>query len=537
LLYLTSDVLFTECLEIGLATGSMPPAIVRPRIDSETLVSLEPSTILPAGPMKLLLAEHTASWCLLTPFETDLARTATNCRLSDLNARYPRVAEDSLKEFLVRLYQRGLLRLNGRPGLDPELLREGAPYGEGYLVEVLVTQQCNLGCRYCLAEAGPDMPHLHPELAFEAVEAAFNLRADLPLTIQLSGGEPFVNLSLFKALVEQIEEKRRQTGRSVRLCTQSNGTLINDEIAEFLRDHEIGIGISCDGPNEFSDVSRPLLGGQPSLQRTLRGVETLRRHGVPFGVILVLNRANIGHVDRLLDFFVSIGVNSLKINPISMVGDAQLAWDSMAVTPDQYFAFLDTFVTSVLDRQIAFSESNLGEYLKYLTRRRHDYRCLRSNCGAGKSFFLVDAVGDVYPCAHSAGIPSWRLGSVGDAAGDLVSLGEKSNMVQRFRMRLVDQIDETKNCPWRHFCEGGCAVNAYQSFGTIQAADGMCAFYERFYPRLLERLAAEPDRFQSLLDITFGDGRASVVEFSLCQRADSGLPAGSAGPQALRHPR
>jgi len=400
-----------------------------------------------------------------------------------------------------------------------------------------VTQQCNLACRYCLAEAGPDKPHLNPQLAFAAVEAAFKVPTDRPLTIQLSGGEPFVNFPLVKVLVDYIEDKQRETGRSIVLCTQSNGALIDDEIAEFLGDHRISIGISCDGPSRFSDVSRPTLRGQASLQRTLKGMEALRRHNVPFGVIVVLSRANIADLEGLLSFFAELGVRSLKINPVNRIGDAQMTWDTLSITPDQYFDFIDSFVACLMQGRMSFSESNLAEYLKYLTRRRRDYRCMRSNCGAGQSFFVVDAAGDVYPCAHSAGIHAWRLGTITDAAGDLVSLGTRSEIVQHFPQRLVDQMEETRSCPWRHFCEGGCAVNAQQRFGTIHAPDTLCAFYERLYPRLLERLAAEPHRFQTLLDVTLGQGRASVVEFSLSQHGERVPSNDHFMREALRHAR
>lgn len=515
MLYLTSTELFVEDLEIGLATGSMPPTFSRPRLDPDVYIGLEPSTILRVGSMYLLLAEHTASWCLLTPLEKEIALAAKDTPLAHLQSRYSQVDRSSLVEFLARLYQRGLLRVNGLPGLAPTLLDDGALFRDAYLVEILVTQKCNLACRYCLAEAGPKMPHLHPELAYAAVDAAFRLPANQPLTIQLSGGEPFVNFDLFRDLVTYIEAKRHESDRPVRLCTQSNGTLISDAIAEFLKHHDVQIGISCDGPSTFSDISRPMLNGKSSNSATLRGMSILRRHKVPFGVILVLNRTNVEHPEEIIDFFSEIGVSSLKVNPINMIGDAQRAWDSLAITGDQYFDFLDAFVERLIERRLLFSEGNLAEYLRYLVYRTHNYRCMRSTCGAGVSFFLVDASGDVYPCAHSAGLRAWRLGTITEGSKDLVVLGAHNDIVRQFPMRLVERIAEARHCPWRHFCEGGCAVNAYQRFGTIQAPDTLCAFYERFYPRLLERLAASPQGFQTLLDVTLGDGRAAVVEFSL----------------------
>lgn len=515
MLYLTDSSAFAETLELGLGIGTVPPTVIKPTIEDGTVLDLEAVMPLRVGRDELLMAPHTASWAILDDFESVLARRLHGLSLSELRAMCPHIEGDRLLDFLTQLYQRGLLRLDGKAGLNPHFLHDGAVFREGNLVEILITQKCNLACLYCLAEAGPDMPHMHPEVAFQAVDEAFKLRDDIPLAIQLSGGEPFVNFKLFQTLVAYIEAKQESTGRKILLATQSNGTLITDTIADFINEHNISIGISMDGPSHLDNHSRPMLGGGPSHARMMRGVRTLQRHGVKFGTILVLNRGNVAHPEEIVDFFVENGIRSVKINPISMIGDAQSTWDRIAITTDEYFEFLDGFVRYVVTNRMPLRESNLGEYLKYLFRRMHNYRCMRSNCGAGRSFFLIDAKGDVYPCAHSAGIADWRIGTVGEAGGDLVKLGERNAVVAQFHGRLVDKIAKTGKCPWRHLCEGGCAVNAYQKFGTVLAPDTLCAFYERFYPRLLELLATAPNEFQTLLDVTLGEGQAFVASFSL----------------------
>ena len=525
MIYLTSPSLFREALGLGVALGSMPPTFTQPALSDDTILNLEDVYVHRSGDMWLLMAEHTGSWCLLSDAEAIVAGHARDCRLGHLLEMHPTLGAARLRDFLTRLFQRGLLRLDGRAGVDPDLLSQGALFSEGNLVEILVTQKCNLACRYCLAEAGPDMPHAKPHAAFMAVDEAFALANKAPLLIQLSGGEPFVNFRLFKSLVEYIEQKQKETNRRVRICTQSNGALVTDRIASFLKQHEVQIGVSIDGPSELNNLTRPLLAGGTSHEKTMRGIRILQKHGIAVGVIVVLSRTNVDHAAEIADFLVAQDLHHVKINPVHLIGDAQRSWDSLAITSDEYFTFMEEFVDHILETGLDLAESNLGAYIEHLIFRKRQSRCLRSNCGAGKSFFLIDAKGDVYPCAHSANLPEWRLGAIEEAEGDLVGLGSKNPIVRQFSERLVDRLPDTRTCPWRHMCEGGCAVNAYQHYGGILAADSLCSFYERLYPRLLERLAMEPTSFQCLLDLTFGVGHAEVVFLDLGVDAACGFSA------------
>jgi uncharacterized protein len=519
MLYIDSDEVQWEALEIGLASGSVPSTIVDPELREDSVCVLEPTEIQPcANRMSLVLATATGSWVLLDVDECRIASRLTQPRtLSEVSNDFPAIDKMSLRKFLALLYQRGLLRIDNQPGIQPNLLKSGALHHDANLVEIFVTQKCNLGCQYCSAQAGSDMPHLDPDLARRAVDQAFLLPPDLPLAIELAGGEPLVNFRLFSDLVLYIEQKKRELGRNARIYTQTNGSTVTPKIVDFLKAHEISVGVSIDGPAELHNAARPLANGKGSFDRVMRGISLLQNNKIRFGIITVLTRHNMMHPKRMARFFAELGARSVKINPVNLIGDADKTWNTVGISGEEYFEFLDTFLDVTLQSPIKLKESNLAECIKNIVFRVHEYRCMRSNCGAGQTFFVVDSRGDLFPCAHSTAIESWKLGSLADAerAGGFVALGSGNEAVNTIARRLVDDMPATSSCPWRHFCEGGCAVNAFKAHRTIASKDPLCSFYEKMYPRLFQRLAASPEVFQNLLDGHLGTGVARTETFLL----------------------
>lgn len=48
----------------------------------------------------------------------------------------------------------------------------------------------------------------------------------------------------------------------------------------FLKEHNLLVGISIDGPREIHDTYRVSKGGKPTFDRVIRGLDVLKRHGV-----------------------------------------------------------------------------------------------------------------------------------------------------------------------------------------------------------------------------------------------------------------
>ena len=79
---------------------------------------------------------------------------------------------------------------------------------------------------------------------------------------------------------------------TVEYTIQTNGTLIDDELAAFFKEHNFLVGISIDGPQEMHDIYRVDQGGAPTFDRVMQGLVALKQHGVEFNALVTLNHAN-----------------------------------------------------------------------------------------------------------------------------------------------------------------------------------------------------------------------------------------------------
>ena len=122
-------------------------------------------------------------------------------------------------------------------------------------------------------------------------------------------GEPLtLPCGYYDQAIEQILAlKNELAGDSVSVTfdIQTNGALINETWCAFFKRHQayLKVGVSCDGPAEMHDAFRRNWANSATHSKTLRGMDLLRRHGIPFKVIAVVTERTLADPDGFLDFF------------------------------------------------------------------------------------------------------------------------------------------------------------------------------------------------------------------------------------------
>ncbi|SMB96961.1 Radical SAM superfamily enzyme, MoaA/NifB/PqqE/SkfB family [Thermanaeromonas toyohensis ToBE] len=234
------------------------------------------------------------------------------------------------------------------------------------------TSACNLKCTGCWAGEYAKHDQLEPELFDRIIREAKELGI---YTFVLSGGEPLLYPHLF-----ELAEKHND----VAFMMYTNGTRITDEVAERLQElGNISPAISLEGFEELTDARR----GKGVFGKICAAMDRLQERGVLFGASVTVTKDNIEEVasEAFIEFLITKGVKylwSFHYIPIGRDPDV-----SLMITPEQRAWLYKRFRYLRTHKPIQIIDFwNDGE--------------LTCGCIAGgKSYFHINARGDVEPCA------------------------------------------------------------------------------------------------------------------------------------------
>ena len=199
---------------------------------------------------------------------------------------------------------------------------------------------CNLDCRYCFYLEKERLYPGKPRLAMSDEVLETYIREyieslELPVVnFAWQGGEPtLLGLKFFKRAVEF--QKKYAGGKTIENAIQTNGILLDDEWADFLALNRFLVGLSIDGPREIHDRYRVDKGGRPTFDRVMQGLGCLKRHGVEFNTMTVVQRDNSRHALEVYRFLKEEGSGFMQFIPIvERIAELPEAQGLVLISPD-----------------------------------------------------------------------------------------------------------------------------------------------------------------------------------------------------------
>ena len=339
-----------------------------------------------------------------------------------------------------------------------------------------LTTACNLNCVYC-SEGDSEPQSLPPKIFFKLVD-------DLPALLEslntkdadflFHGGEPMLyGRDKLKLLIDYATS--HLSNYNTRFLMQTNGVLIDEEWINFFKQENISVGISLDGYPELHDKNRRTKTGEPTAEKVLQNIKLMRDSDLNAGTLMVLNSAENIDVNKLFDF---IRENELqpKIHPVIPCGRAKNRTDTSEV-----FDTWSDVMKGLLEKSLAEDSTEiiqpLDEILDAILGISPVLEC-SFNGSCGKSFICLYPDGETGFCGRDNFARLLTYGNIKEKS--LIELYNSANAEKiRARQEYLKNND-CKNCTDFALCHGGCAFEAVNFFGTINAKYPNCEAQKKF---------------------------------------------------------
>ena len=309
---------------------------------------------------------------------------------------------------------------------------------------------------------------METETAEILIKKALSYAKGESVAFSFQGGEPTIaGLDFFRFFVKAVNENNAY-GSSIFYGIQTNGTLVNDEWAEFFYENNFLVGLSLDGDYEGNKF-RKKPSGSNSFYKILTTAELLKKHNVQFNILTVLTGYCAENGERIYRFFRDKGFSYLQFIPCLRPFDSEEQGE-LYMTSDQYADFLiRVFNLYVKDyvRGNYISIRQFDNWVRLYLGQRPEQCGIAGHC---THQFVCEANGNIYPCDFYC-TDEYLLGNIKESD---FSVMEKSETAVNFIKESLVMSEECKHCKVLPLCRGGGCKR-------LKVSGDYCNAYKKFF--------------------------------------------------------
>lgn len=341
-----------------------------------------------------------------------------------------------------------------------------APMKSPRQVDIEITSQCNLRCRYCshfstAGDVSNDLP------VAEWLRFFDELGRCAVMEVCLCGGEPFYRKDL-QELLDGIVRNR------MRYNILTNGTLITGEMAAFLASTKrcSSVQVSLDGSmSESHDICR----GKGTFEKAIRGLRFLQQHGIAVSVRVTIHRHNVRELAQVAKMLLEdLGLRFFSTNSASFLGLCRENEEQLMLTAEDRTIAMEMLLK--LDKKYpgriisaAGPHAEGRMWLEMERARRQGLEAMPgrgylTGCGCTNSKIAVRADGAIIACTQ---MPHKELGRIN--WDNLQQIWQQHPALTQMRQRHtvpLSRFEFCSDCPYLNYCTGNCPALAYTLYGV-----------------------------------------------------------------------
>ncbi|MBU7019032.1 MAG: radical SAM protein [Theionarchaea archaeon] len=261
----------------------------------------------------------------------------------------------------------------------------------GILDELLlmVALDCNMACRYCYGDGGTynrERTLMDINTALRAVDTAVSL-GDIKV-ITLFGGEPLLNFNVIGKVV--------QTYPDITCGIITNGTIMTEEIAQFIKEYNIPITVSIDGPQMVHDAVRYYRDGRGTHKKVVETIEILKEKDISFAIEATYTKqaVRLGYSARDILNYLYEYTSTINFASVGVVDDPECR-----LSPDELMDFRTQCIDFTFDKIEKGEPINIFDITALIFRIASPERVIsKTFCPYHARRMAVFPNGDAFPC-------------------------------------------------------------------------------------------------------------------------------------------
>ncbi|MFP5131024.1 radical SAM protein [Phocaeicola coprocola] len=229
------------------------------------------------------------------------------------------------------------------------------------VLDLMVSNQCNLKCKYCIAYYGKSYSEKCTILDKDKQTLLTNNIIDSNVvSLLISGGEPTLNPQLPSFL-------KKISNTAILILLDTNGTIIQDDLMQILREHKVTLRISLDSINkDIHNENRGLF------DKTMENLDLFLKNSFDVRINTVLHKENFNQLTAVGNWLVKNKILNWHIFKLQKDFAPQSLW---------------------INDDIAY---NTIESLKKAFNGRINILCKFSKTNDGFASFVVDSEGNCF---------------------------------------------------------------------------------------------------------------------------------------------
>lgn len=339
------------------------------------------------------------------------------------------------------------------------------------LLTVLPNNRCNFNCSYCYSAGCRNSENLDIGKLKKCIDFFIESKRNRPsrrtLTISfMGGGEPMLSWEIVRDAIEYAEAKAMAEGVDVTFRIISNGSILSDDMMEFIIHHGIGMSISFEILEEIQNLQRK------NFETVQKNLFKLLDRGIDTQLNITVTPHN---VDRMTESFLEMRriypqVRNAMFEPVTA--------QEMFASPSEMERFYDAYICGFMDILRRGREEGVGitsfPYLRTMFPLKR--ACPGELCIAAEGYLTG---------CYCVSTPDHYLFPA--ACYGMVSRDSISFDMENYRSLLacdVSEKEECKECSARWNCGGGC-YHLFNSYDR-EFRDMVCGFTRRFVHEIIK---------------------------------------------------